>query len=131
MVCHAIWLREWLVIPFGLMNAPSTFMMPMNEVLRPYFGKFVVVYLDRVLIFNKTKEDHMMHLRKVLEWLKTMKFLIIMQKCQFMKEGLTYSGLVIYKIGLKMDPKKVKAIVEWPIQNKAFGVRSLYVPLRL
>ena len=78
-------LYKWLLIPFGLSNAPSTFMRLMNEVLRDFIGKFVIVYLDDILIFTKTKKEHLKHMRCVLGRLQQEKLLVNVKKCTFLK----------------------------------------------
>jgi hypothetical protein len=100
-------LYEWLIMPFRLSNSSSTFMILMNEVLRYFIGNFVLVYLDDILIFIQTEEEHLRHLRCVLEKLQQEKLLVNMKKRLFMKFELVYLCFVISRYGLNMDPTKL------------------------
>eukprot|EP01018_Ginkgo_biloba_P010329 Gb_18718 [translate_table: standard] len=103
-----------LAMPFGLKNAPTTFMRLMNNILRPFLGKFVVIFLDDIMIFSKNEEEHREHLHKVLEVLRR-KLYAKLSKCELCKEEIEYLVNTVLAKGILVDPKKIKAVREWTI----------------
>ncbi|GMI83616.1 hypothetical protein HRI_002030900 [Hibiscus trionum] len=115
---------EFLVMPFGLTNAPSTFCTLMNKVLSPFLDRFVVVYLDDIVIYSKTFHEHLMHLRKVLQVLRENELYIKREKCSFAQQEVPFLGHIIGGGKIRMDPSKVRAIDDWEPPTKVTELRS-------
>ena len=115
---------EYLVLPFGLTNAPATFMGLMNEVFRPLLDKSVVIYLDDILIFSRTWEDHLRDVGAVLQRLRDSKLYAKVSKCEFGKESVEFLGHVVSNEGVSVDAKKVEAIKEWPVPTNIHDLRA-------
>ena len=115
---------EFLVLPFGLTNAPATFMHLMHETFRSYLDDFVIVFLDDILIYSKTLDDHERHVRKVLDILREQKLYAKESKCELFKEEVEFLGHIVGRSGIRMMEDKVKAVREWPTPTKATDVRS-------
>ena len=105
---------EYLVVPFGLCNAPSTFQAIMNFIFQPYLRQFILVFLDDILVYSPIWELHLTHVRKTLEILKKHSFFVKAKKCDFGKHALEYLGHIMTNQGVKVDGKTIEAMVAWP-----------------
>jgi hypothetical protein len=115
---------EFVVIPFGLTNAPATFMCLMNSIFSEYLDKFVVVFIDDILVYSKMEEEHEEHLRIVLQTLRKHKLYANFDKCAFYQKEIQYLGHVISAEGIVVDPEKMKAIMEWPVPKDVVDIWS-------
>lgn len=101
-------------MPFGLTNAPSTFQSFMNEIFKQHLRKFVLVFFDDILVYNKSWEEHWQHMRKVLSILRSHMLYAKKENCQFGQDHIKYLGHVISTKGVAVDMDKVHAMVDWP-----------------
>jgi hypothetical protein len=115
---------EFLVMPFGLCNAPATFQSLMNDVLRAYLRRFVLVFFDDILIYNASWADHLRHLHVILAMLRQHRLFVKRSKCSFGVDNVAYLGHTISGAGVAMDPAKVQAIHDWPQPRSARAVRG-------
>lgn len=105
---------EFLVMPFGLKSAPSTFQKLMSEVLSGFIGEFAQVYLDDIIIFSKTREEHDLHIRKVLEWLQGHGLYCAIKKCKIGMTIMEYLGLKITAVSNEAQNKHLLKIRDFP-----------------
>jgi transposase InsO family protein len=105
---------EYMVMPFGLTNAPATFQAYINKALAGYLDEFCVVYLDDILIYSKTTEEHARHLRLVMERLRKYALYANRKKCEFYTQSVQFLGFIVSNTGVSMDPERVESIAEWP-----------------
>jgi hypothetical protein len=104
---------EFIVMSFGLTNAPAAFMEAMNKMFHEFLDDLVVVFLDDILIYSKTEEEHERHLRLVLDALRKNQFYGKLKKCVFWLSEVAFLGHVINQHGIAVDPKNVVVVVEW------------------
>lgn len=115
---------EFLVLPFGLTNAPATFMHLMHQTFRPYLDRFVLVFLDDILIYSKTLEEHTRHVQQVLELLRTEKLYAKLSKCEFFRTEVEFLGHHVGRDGIRMMEDKVQAVRDWPPAKRVTDVRA-------
>ena len=112
------------MMPFGLTNAPITFMDLMYRVLKPYLDQFVVIFINNILIYSKTKKEHERHLRMILQTLREHQLFTKFIKCEFWLEKISFLRHIISKDEFIVDPTKVEAIVKWKQLENSTEVHS-------
>ncbi|GJW60763.1 putative reverse transcriptase domain-containing protein [Tanacetum coccineum] len=109
---------KFTVMPFGLTNAPAVFMDLMNWVCKPYLDKFIIVFINDILIYSKSKEEHEVHLKLVLELLKKKKLFAKISMCEFWLQEVHFLGHVVNSNGIHVDPSKIEAVKNWKKNQK-------------
>ncbi|KAJ1038321.1 hypothetical protein NDA10_007461 [Ustilago hordei] len=116
-------LYEYLVMPFGLANAPAHFQSFINDIFQDIIGIYVVVYLDDFLIFSDTEEAHVKHVTEVLTRLRSNRLFAKLSKCEFHTKTVKFLGYIIKPMGIEMDPEKVCTVKEWPMPESIHDIQ--------
>ena len=112
------------MMSFALTNAPAAFMDLMNRVFKPYLDKFMVVFIDDILIYSRTPDEHTHHLWVALDVLRKNELYAKFSKCEFWLEKVAFLGHVVSNEGVSMDPQKIEAVTNWAGPKNAMEVRS-------
>ena len=104
---------KFLVMPFGMANAPATFQRMMNSLVKEQLDAFVLVCLNDILVFLQMLEDHIRHIRTMLQKMRDAKFFARLHKCSFFQEKVEYLGFDVLRNGVQPSPEKVRTVVEW------------------
>ena len=115
---------EFLVIPFGLTNAPVAFMDLINRVFRPYLDQFVVVFIDDILVYSRDEQKHEQHLKIVLQILREKKLYAKLSKCDFWLVEVSFLGHIVSAEGIRVDLVKIEVVVNWKPPRSVTKVRS-------
>ena len=115
---------EFVVMPFGLTNSPAAFMSLMNRVFRAYLDRFVIVFIDDILVYSKSRKQHARHLRIILETLREEQLYAKFNKCEFWLSQVGFLGHVISAEGVNVDPQKIEAVMNWGRPNSVTEIRS-------
>jgi hypothetical protein len=117
-------LYEYTVMSFGLTNEPAYFMYLMNKVFMEYLDKFIVVFIDDILVYSKIEEDHEEHLRLVLQKLREQQLYAKFSKCDFWLKEVSFLGHIITDGGISVDPAKVEDVLKWELPRTVKEIRS-------
>jgi len=117
-------LYHFKVVSMGLSNAPSVFQRVMNHIFKDFIGKFVAIYLDDILIYSKTQEEHLQHIKLVLQRIEEYGLSLKTTKCHFFKQAVKFLGFIVTKDGIKPNPEKVQVVKDWPVPTTQSHIRS-------
>ena len=114
---------EYLVMPFGLTGAPGTFQSYINDIIRNSLDRFAVAYMDDILIYSNSLQEHILHVRTVLQKLLSADLYAKLEKCEFHVQKVSFLGFIISSEGISMDPERIRIVAEWPVPESVLDIQ--------